>query len=77
MSYYHFEDISDERAEVLERYAVLTPIEVMDILHIGKNSVYELLNSGQLVGFRVGRSWRITADALEDFMLAPPTGRNR
>ena len=42
----------------------------MDILGVGKNAAYDLLNSGRLRGFRVGRSWRVTAEALEELMLA-------
>ena len=52
----------------MENYTVLTPAQVMAVLGIGKNSVYALLNSGALRGFRVGRSWRIPSDALEEFM---------
>lgn len=59
----------ERRLAALEQYTILTPTEVMDILGIGKNSVYALLNSGQLQGFRIGRRWRISVDALEDFML--------
>ena len=36
---------------------ILTPAEVMDILGVGKNTVYRLLNSGQLPAIRIGRSW--------------------
>ena len=53
-----------------DKYAVLTPLDVMDILGIGKNSAYMLLNTGKLRGFRVGRSWRISTEALEEFMLS-------
>lgn len=49
--------------------AILTPLDVMDILGVGKNTVYNLLASGQLKGFRIGKSWRITGDALEEFLL--------
>ena len=65
-----FFDPNEKRAERLEKYTVLTPLDVMDILGIGKNSAYSLLNSGKLRGFRVGRSWRVSAEALEDFMLS-------
>lgn len=47
---------------------LLTPLEVMDILGVGKNTVYRLLNSGELQGFRVGKSWRVTANSLQIFM---------
>ena len=63
------EDYFDKKEKCLEQYTVLTPLDVMDILGIGKNSTYNLLNSGKLRGFRVGRSWRVTADALDEFML--------
>lgn len=49
--------------------AILTPLEVMDILGVGKNTVYNLLSSGKLKGLRIGKSWRITGDALEEFLL--------
>lgn len=47
---------------------ILTPLDVMDILGVGKNTVYNLLASGQLKGFRIGKSWRITGDAVEEFL---------
>ncbi|MCI8304677.1 MAG: helix-turn-helix domain-containing protein [Lawsonibacter sp.] len=47
---------------------VLTAAEVMDILGVGKNTVYRLLNSGRLRGVRVGRSWRISMDSLNEFI---------
>lgn len=59
----------ENRLSQLEQYTVLTPQDIMDILNIGKNSAYALLNSGQLRGFRVGRSWRVSVEALEEFML--------
>lgn len=62
------DDYFDRKEKQLEKYAILTPLDIMDILGIGKNSAYTLLNSGKLRGFRVGRSWRVSADALEEFM---------
>lgn len=32
---------------------ILTPLEVMDILGVGKNTIYNLLSSGKLKGFRI------------------------
>ena len=51
---------------------VLTAQEAMDILGVGKNTIYRLLASGALQGIRIGRSWRISGDALEYFMLGVP-----
>ena len=37
----------------------LTPREVMELLAIGKNTFYKLVQSGQLPAFRLGRQWRV------------------
>lgn len=56
----------------LERFpALLPPLEVMDILGVGKNTVYRLLNSGELPAIRIGKSWKITENALTDFINTP------
>ena len=63
-------DESYDRSEWQEQLPpILTPLEVMDILGVGKNTIYNLLSSGKLKGLRIGKSWRITGDALEEFLL--------
>ena len=57
-------DELDEREPISE---YLTPREVMELLYIGKNTLYKLLNSGELKGFRVGKQWRITKGALQEY----------
>ena len=42
-------------------YDILTPEEVLEYLNIGKNSVYSLLNSCELKGFRIGVTGRYRA----------------
>lgn len=54
----------DEREPISE---YLTPREVMDLLYIGKNTLYKLLGSGELKGFRIGRQWRVRKDSLREF----------
>lgn len=48
---------------------VLTVAEVAEVLYVGRNTIYELLNSGTLVGFRIGRGWRIPKANLEAYIL--------
>lgn len=36
--------------------------------------IYDLLNAGTLKGFRLGKLWRIPADAVEEYESSPPTG---
>ncbi len=48
---------------------ILTIEDVMDILLIGRNQCYELLNSGRLHGFKVGkRNWKIPRKAILKFL---------
>lgn len=47
---------------------VLTPAEAMDVLGIGKNTMYRLLNTGRLPAVRIGRSWRIKIETLTTFL---------
>lgn len=48
---------------------ILSVGDVCEILFIGRNRTYELLNSGSLRGFRVGRTWRIPKKSLETYIL--------
>ncbi len=48
---------------------ILTVEDVMELLYVGKNTVYSLLQSGQLKGFRLGRSWRIPRESLTKFIM--------
>ncbi len=60
--------------ELLEAYkenhlpVVLTASEVMDILGVGKNTVYRLLNSGELPAIRIGRAWRVRLEELSQYL---------
>lgn len=42
--------------------------DLMSILDIGRNTAYELVHSGQLRSFRVGRHLRIPRDAVIEFL---------
>ena len=60
-----------EYKEALDAYkqerlpVVLTAAEAMDILGVGKNTMYRLLKSGKLPAVRIGRRWRISLNCLE------------
>lgn len=59
---YECEDADYE--EQINEY--LTPREVMELLAIGKNTFYKMVQSGQLPAFRIGRQWRVRRDRLEE-----------
>ncbi len=50
------------------QYDILTPEETMDYLNIGRNTLYNLLNSGKLKGFRIGRNWKIPRKSLDEYV---------
>lgn len=46
--------------DFLEDYPdILTSLQAMEILSVGKNKLYRMIVSGQLKAFRAGREWRI------------------
>jgi excisionase family DNA binding protein len=54
---------------MLEAYPdILTVKELREILYIGRNLAYALLESGTIRGFRVGRDWRIRKDEVRRFV---------
>ena len=55
---------------MLEEYLdILTVEEACEALRIGNNTIYELLHSGKLKGYRNGRVWRIPKVAVKEFIL--------
>jgi excisionase family DNA binding protein len=40
----------------------------MEMLGIGRNKAYEILNSGEINVFRVGRKWRIPRIYVEQYI---------
>jgi excisionase family DNA binding protein len=64
---------------------LLTALEVQELLHIDRSTVYRMAEDGRLPAIRVGRSWRFPADRIEALLDAaaadvpapradPPTG---
>lgn len=42
--------------------------ELMSILHVGRNTAYELVRSGRIRSIKVGRQLRIPRDAVAEFI---------
>jgi excisionase family DNA binding protein len=62
---------------MLEGYnEILRPTEVCEILLIGKNTLYDLLNTKQLIGYKSGKNWHITKQALINYIQAKTTNSN-
>jgi excisionase family DNA binding protein len=47
---------------------LLTVAEVSNMLRVSKMTIYRMVHSGELTHVRVGRSFRIPADAVRDIL---------
>jgi hypothetical protein len=56
----------------IDKNAVYTPKEVADMLRYTLNTIYKLLGSDKLKGFKVTGQWRVTGQALLDMMGLDP-----
>ncbi len=55
---------------MLEQYDdVISVKELCEILRIGRNRAYELLQTKQIKGFQIGRPWKIPKSAVEEFLM--------
>lgn len=43
--------------------------ELCELLSIGRNVAYQLLNTKQIKAFKIGRVWKISRVAVEEFIL--------
>ena len=56
---------------------VLTVQEVMELLYCGKNTVYDLLNRGELKGFRLRHTWKIPKTSLIQYIEQKCSAKTR
>lgn len=50
---------------MLDEYEdIITIQELRDILGVGRNSAYALLNDGVISAFRIGRNWKIPKESV-------------
>lgn len=52
----------------LNQVVFLTVAEVADVMRVSKMTVYRLVHSGELPAIRVGRSFRVPAQAVQDYV---------
>ncbi|MEB4818887.1 helix-turn-helix domain-containing protein [Bacillus thuringiensis] len=56
---------------MFDAYDDVVPIEdLMEMLDIGRNKAYELLKSGQIKSFKIGKSYRIPKMCIQNYVLA-------
>ena len=47
---------------------LVTMDEMRDMLSIGKNAAYTILNSGELKAFKIGKVWKIPRQSVYDYI---------
>ena len=47
---------------------IMKPLEVAEYLRVGKNTIYDLLKSGELSGLKIGKTWLIPKEAVVLFV---------
>ena len=47
---------------------LITIDELCELLSIGRNYAYSLLNAGEIKAFRIGRTWKIPRKAIWDYI---------
>ncbi len=47
---------------------ILTVSQAAEQLQVSERTVYEWLRDGKLPGRKIGKVWRLSADALDDFL---------
>ena len=64
--------LSDEYDAKSRKYDqdVLTIYEMMDMLAIGKNTAYRLLREGTIKSFRIGTSYKVLRESVEDYIYS-------
>lgn len=55
---------------MFEEYeSVVTPEELSEMLRIGMNQVYKILATGEIKAYREGRVWRISKQAVIEYIV--------
>jgi excisionase family DNA binding protein len=53
--------------------AIMTPDQVAEYLQVSRATVYRLIRAGELDAVRVGRSYRVRREALQEFLSTHDT----
>lgn len=54
---------------------VYTLKEIEDLLHVTRRTTYNWIKGGKLRAFKIGKEWRVTKEALEDFIQTGTAGK--
>ena len=58
-----------------ETSEIMTVEELMEMLQIGKSTAYQLLASGEIRSFKIGRKWKIERGAVYEYIRGKTNGK--
>lgn len=58
---------SEDKKTMSKDIEIYTLEEIQEILHVTRRTIYNWIKDGKLKAFKVGKGWRVTREALEDF----------
>jgi excisionase family DNA binding protein len=58
---------------------IMTPHEAAEYLNLNVRTIYRLAKNGKLPGYKVGRSWKFSKDALDKWLSVreTPSSKNQ
>jgi excisionase family DNA binding protein len=51
-----------------ELSTIVTVEEMMELLNIGKNTAYKLLENGEVKAFRLGNKWKVPRESINNYI---------
>ena len=54
----------------MDELKIYTLEEVQDVLKVGRRTLYNYIKGGKLYAVKVGKSWRVSHEALRDFIAS-------
>lgn len=48
--------------------ALMTPLELAAYLGIGRNLAYQLLQEGEIAGFKIKKQWKVSREAVDQYI---------
>lgn len=60
--------MADSVSRLFDQVKFLTVVEVAKTMRVSKMTVYRLIHSGELPAVRVGRSFRVTQEAVQEYL---------
>lgn len=59
--------VNNDKSDMIT--TLYSPEEIANILQLGLSSTYALLRTGKIKAFRIGKIWKVSKLAIQDYIL--------